>query len=174
MSSSRVTEGHVKASPAPPLTLDGVWRAIERGSFAVLSHVTAAGDPRSSGVMYTAVDRRLYVVTAADSWKARQIADGDRVAVTIPVRRGGLLSLIAPIPPATVSFTARATVHPAGSMQIAEVSPRFAKLLPADRRDGCVIELVPVGRFVTYGLGVSLTDMRNPATSMARVPVGEP
>jgi len=174
MNSSRVTDGHLRPSPAPPLTVEGVWRAISRGSFAILGHVTASGEPRSSGVMYAAADRRLYVVTAADSWKARQIADGDRVAVTIPVRRGGLLSLIAPIPPATVSFTARARVHPAGSMQIAAVAPKFATLLPADRRDGCVIELVPEGRFLTYGLGVSLTDMRNPAASLARVPVGEP
>jgi len=173
MSSSRVSHG-VASSPAPALTAEGVWRAISRGSFAIISHVTPAGEPRSSGVMYGAAEGRLYVVIAADSWKARQIADGDRVAVTIPVRRGGMLSLIAPIPPATVSFTARATVHPAGSMQIAQVSPKLAKLLPADRRDGCVIELIPEGRFVTYGLGVSLTDMRDPAASLARVPVGEP
>ena len=43
-------------------------------------------------------------------------ADG-RVAVTVPVRRGGILSLVAPIPPATVSFHGTAVVHPAGSLR---------------------------------------------------------
>ena len=172
--SSRVSDGHIKPSPAPPLTVEEVWRTIVRGSFVIVSHVTPAGEPRSSGVMYTAAGGRLYLVTAPDSWKARQIADGSLVAVTIPVRRGGVLSLVAPIPPATVSFTARATVHPAGSMRIEAVSPRFAKLLPADHRDGCVIELAPQGTFVTYGLGVSLRDMRNPALASARVPMSEP
>jgi hypothetical protein len=31
---------------------------------------------------------------------------------------------------------------------------------------------VPEGRFVTYGIGVSLMDMAKPARALARVPVG--
>ena len=38
----------------------------------------------------------------------------EQVAVTVQVRWGGLLSLVLPVPPATVSFHARAIVHPAG------------------------------------------------------------
>jgi len=34
-----------------------------------------------------------------------------------------------------------------------------------------IIELVPEGQFLTYGIGVSLMVMRNPAQARARVPV---
>src|SRR4029453_3632077 len=93
---------------APPmaarLTTEQVWHQIAKGSFAVLSHVTPAGEPRSSGGVYKTVGRRLYIATAPDSWKARHIAAGGRVAVTVPVRRGGLLSLVLPIPPGHADF----------------------------------------------------------------------
>ena len=92
-------------------------------------------------------------------------------AVTVPVRRGGVLSLVAPIPPATVSFHARATVHPAGSVSIESVSKKLASLLPPERRTGCLLDLVPDGNFLTYGLGVSLQDMTKPAAALAHVPV---
>jgi hypothetical protein len=91
----------VDAGPAPGLTPDRVWGAISKVSFAVLNYVTPAGEPRSSGVVCGTAGRRLYVATAPDSWKARHISDGDQVAVTLPIRRGGLLSLVAPsrLPP---------------------------------------------------------------------------
>ena len=154
------------------VSTDAVWQALTKASFAVVSHVNAAGEPRSSGVVYGTVGRRLYVAVAADGWKARQIVTGQEVAITVPVRRGGILALLVPIPPATITFHARATVHPAGSLDIGSVSKELAKLVPEARKAGsCVIELVPEGRFLTYGIGVSLMDMANPARALARVPV---
>jgi hypothetical protein len=154
------------------LTAEQVWHTVAKASFAVLGHVTAAGEPRSSGVVYTTVGRRLYVAVAPDSWKARHIAASRRVAVTVPVRRGGLLSLVAPIPPAPVSFHATAIVHPAGSLAARSLSRELASLLPAERRaSSCIIEVIPEGAFLTYGLGVSLLKMRTPAAARARVPV---
>ncbi len=151
---------------------DAVWQALAKASFAVLSHVNAVGGPRSSGVVYGVADRRLYVAVAADGWKARQITTGQEVAVSVPVRRGGILALLVPIPPATITFHARARVHPAGSLDIGSVSKELTKLIPEARKAGsCVIELVPEGRFLTYGIGVSLRDMANPARALARVPV---
>ena len=86
--------------------------------------------------------------------------------------RGGLLSLIGPIPPATVSFHATATVHPADSVSIESVPKKLASQLPKERRrTGCLLELVPDGNFLTYGLGVSLQDMAKPAAAQAHVPV---
>jgi hypothetical protein len=41
------------------LTSERVWQAVAKASFAVLSHVTPAREPRSSGVGYKAVGRRL-------------------------------------------------------------------------------------------------------------------
>jgi hypothetical protein len=92
--------------------------------------------------------------------------------VTVPVRRGGILSLVAPIPPATVSFHATAIVHPAGSPQVRPLLKELGSLLPAERRaSACLIEILPEGVFVTYGLGVSLSKMRDPAAARARVSV---
>ena len=130
------TVGRRKAQPGTgaALTTERVWNELEKISFAVISYVTPAGKPRSSGVLCAAARRRLYLVTAADSWKARQISDGDEVAVTVPVRRGGLLSLISPIPPATVSFHATARVHPAGPVSIEQAPKKLVSQLPRERR----------------------------------------
>ena len=149
-----------------------VWRALARASFAVVSYVTPAGEPRSSGVVYASAGKRLFVVVAADGWKARHIAASGKVAVTVPVRRGGLLSLLLPIPPATISFHGAAIVHPAGRVASGAVPAQLASLLPAERRDNsCVIEIVPEGWFVTYGIGVSLLKMRDTSAARARLPV---
>jgi hypothetical protein len=154
---------------APELSTEQVWRELAKASFAVIGHVTPSGDPRSSGVLYKAIDHRLFVVTAPDGWKAKHIAATPRVSVTVPVRRGGLLSLVLPIPPATISFHAAAVVHPAGSM---DVPADLSSLVPDERRSSsCIIELLPEAMFATYGIGVPLMKMRDPAQSRARVPV---
>jgi Pyridoxamine 5'-phosphate oxidase len=157
---------------AARLTTEQVWHQLAKASFAVRGYVTPSGEPRSSGVVYKTVGRRLYVAVAPDSWKARHVAASGRVAVTVPVRRGGLLSLVAPIPPATVSFHATAIVHPAGAPQVRSLMQKLGSLLPAERRaSACLIEVVPEGAFVTYGLDVSLSKLRDPAAARARVPV---
>lgn len=153
-------------------TIDQIWREIERGSFAVLGHVTPEGEPRSSGVVYRAVGRRLYIAVAPESWKARHIEASGRVSVVVPVRRGGILALVAPIPPATISFHATAVVHPSGPIGDGEVGRALAGMIPAERRARArVIELAPEGAFLTFAIGGSLRDMMEPAKAMARVPV---
>ncbi len=172
-------EGVHRASPEDDgqpmvshLTTAQVWQQVAKASFAVLSQVTPAGEPRSSGVVYKTVGRRLYVAVAPDSWKARHIAASRRVAVTVPVRRGGILSLVVPIPPATVSFHATAIVHPRGSPQVRTLLKELGSLIPAERQtSGSIIEVVPEGEFLTYGLGASLMKMRDPVAARARIPV---
>ncbi len=88
------------------LTATTVWKAIDAAIFAVMGHVTPAGKPRTSGVMYAVQDRRIFVAVDSDSWKARQIHDGDEVSMTVTVPRGGVLPLLFPIPPATITFNA--------------------------------------------------------------------
>src|SRR6266487_2686724 len=108
--------------------------------------------------------RRVYMVTAVDSWKARHIAAARRVAVTVPVRRGGIMSLLLPIPPETISFHATAVVRRAGSVEDGMLPGNLISLLPAERRTECrIIEIRPEGQFVTYGVGISLMRMRSPA-----------
>jgi hypothetical protein len=155
------------------LTSEQVWRALTRASFAVVSYVTPAGEPRSSGVVYATDGGRLYMAVASDSWKARHIAASGRVAVTVPVRRGGLLSLLFPIPPATVSFHGTAVVHPAGPVADRAAPEQLVSLLPPERQaTSCILEILPEGQFMVYGLGVPLARMRSPAAARARVPVG--
>jgi hypothetical protein len=154
------------------LTSEQVWRGIEKASFAVVGYVTPSGEPRSSGVMYRVIDRRLYVVVDPDGWKARHVAASGRVAVTVLVRRGGLLSLVAPIPPATIGFHAAAIVHAPGTQQARRIVDAMGSMLPAERRDSVsVIEIAPEGSFVTYGIGVSLMKMRDTDAARARVAV---
>jgi hypothetical protein len=180
----QLVEGAIMSTTAAPLGRAGgappahapdvahVWHAISKASFAVISHVTPTGEPRSSGVVYGTAGRHLFVVTDPGSWKARQITDGARVAVTVPVRRGGLLAQLAPIPPATVSFPARVIVHPAGTVDLTSIDKRLGAMVPEQRRSGPVLELVPEGAFVTYGIDVSLRRMADPDAAEGRVPVG--
>jgi pyridoxamine 5'-phosphate oxidase-like protein len=158
----------------PELTSEQVWRAVARASFAVLSHVTPAGEPRSSGVVYQVADRKLIVAVGPESWKARHIAADGRVAVTVLVRRGGLLSLVLPIPPAAISFHGTAVVHQAGSPEARALLAKLGKLIPAERQaTACVLEIVPAGAFRTFGIGVSLRTMLDPPAAQGRVPVGQ-
>ncbi|MEV0895370.1 pyridoxamine 5'-phosphate oxidase family protein [Actinoplanes sp. NPDC049802] len=155
--------------PHPTLTADDIWAAVSKATFAVISHVTPAGAPRSSGVVYAVAGDRMYVVVAKNSWKARHIRENGDIAVTVPVRRGGLLSLLAPIPPAVVSFPAVATVQPP---EYADRVPQLDRLLPPVERSECaVLEIRPTGAYVTYGLGVPLLAMRDTERARARVPV---
>jgi Pyridoxamine 5'-phosphate oxidase len=161
-----------RQAPAAGPTTAEVWRELRKASFAVVSQVTPDGDPRSSGVVYTTIGRRMYVVVARDSWKARHIAACGRVAVTVPVRRGGIMSLLFPIPPATISFHGAAFVYPADSPRAQKAITALSRLLPAEGREATrVIEIRPEGWFLTYGVGVSLTQMRSPVRARARVPV---
>ncbi len=173
------TEGVAGAAPeddswsvGPRLTSEQVWHALAKASFAVLSYVTPSGEPRSSGVVYKTLGRRMYVAVAPDSWKAKHVAASGRVAVTAQLRRGGILSLVVPIPPACISFHGTAIVCPADSSEVRPLLERLGSLLPAERRMfASIIEIVPEGAFLTYGLGVSLMKMRDPAAARARAPV---
>jgi hypothetical protein len=154
------------------LTSEQVWQAVAGASFAVVSYVTPTGEPRSSGVVYKTVGGRVYTAVAPGSWKAKHIAACREVSVTVPIHRGGVLAFFLPIPPATVSFQATATVYPAGSPGARSALKALVPLLPPERRDtGAIIEVIPKGAFLTYGLGVSLSRMRNPVAAGARVPV---
>jgi len=167
---TRSTTAIETSASAPRLTSDQVWRQVAKQSFAVISQATSEGAPRSSGVLYKTIDRKLFVVTDANSWKAKHLAANPHIAVTVPVHRGGLLALVAPIPPATISFHGTAVVHAAGTMSIPEA---LSPLIPPERRSDCaIIEISPEGAFVTYGIGVALLRMRHPELSRARVPVG--
>jgi hypothetical protein len=73
---------------------------------------------------------------------------------------------------ARASFAVLSHVTPGGSPQARSVLDELGSLIPVERRvSACVIEIMPVGAFRTYGLGVSLRTMLDPAAAQARVPV---
>jgi hypothetical protein len=114
----------------------------------------------------------MYIAVAPDSWKAKHIALSHQVSVVVPVRRGGILSLILPIPPATIGFHGTAVVHPAGSADVHQLLEALGDLLPPERRESAaIVEVVPTAMFVTYGIGVPLMKMRDPTAARARITV---
>jgi pyridoxamine 5'-phosphate oxidase-like protein len=157
------------------LTSQQVWGVVRKASFAVLSYVTPSGEARSSGVVYRTSNHRMYVAVGPESWKARHISKSGRVAVTVLVRRGGLLSLVAPIPPATISFHGTAAVHRTDSAAVHEVLEELAPLLPeGGRTAGFIIEIEPQSPFLTYGIRVPLMKLRDPAIAQTRVAAMRP
>jgi hypothetical protein len=63
-------------------------------------------------------------------------------------------------------------VHSAGSPEVGPLLDELGSLLPAERRtSAAIIEIVPEGAFVTYGMGVSIAKMRDPVSARARMPV---
>jgi hypothetical protein len=108
-------------------------------------------------------------LTSEQVWRA--VANAS-FAVLSHVTPGGILSLVVPIPPATISFHGTAAVHPAGSPQARSLLDELGSLVPAERRaEACVVEIIPAGAFRTFGTGVSLRTILNPAAAQACVPV---
>lgn len=153
---------------------DFVWSEIGKRLFAVLSYVNPKGHARSAGIVYVVRDRVLYVGTGKDSWKAKHIARNPNVALCVNIpKRIPFLPWIK-IPDATISFSAAARV-----LSVEETSPEIIDALlkgmvddPALRETTCVLEVRPVGDFVTYGVGVPLLDMRDPEKARGRAPTG--
>ena len=56
------------------LTADQVWQAIEKELFAVVGMVNAANEARTAGLVYIVRDRKLYLATGAETWKARHLS----------------------------------------------------------------------------------------------------
>ncbi len=157
------------------LTSQQVWEQLSRASFAVLAYRTPEGEPRCSGVVYAIAGSAMYAVVGGDSWKARHISRSRQVAVTVPVRRGGIMSLVMPIPPATITFPADARVYPSATLDVPELPAQLVRPLPRERRaESTVIEIRPRGHFVTYGIGVPLMQMRHPELARTRLPVAQP
>jgi hypothetical protein len=88
-------------------------------------------------------------------------------------RRSAVGCMRPSLPTAGRPSTSRAAVvHPAGSLEASSLLKELGSLLRAGRRaSACLIEIVPEGAFVTYGLGVSLAKLHDPAAARACVPM---
>jgi hypothetical protein len=158
------------------LTSGQVWQAIEKELFAVIGFVTARQEARTVGIVYVVRDRKLYIATGKDTWKARHIGGNRHVSVTIPVVRRIPLMPWMKIPAATITFAGTARIIPAQKAP-AELLAAIFRGASANAElvaDSCLIEVTPVGDFVTYGIGVPLMQMRHPEQARGRAAVDGP
>ena len=155
------------------LTSEQVWAAIEKEMFAVIGMVTAKNEARTVGVVYIVQDRKLYISSQKNAWKTRHIRGNTAVSITIPIaKRIPFLPWIK-IPAATITFSGQARVVPAADApkSLLRAILRDAADDPAKVADTCLIEVTPEKEFITYGVGVSLMQMRDTAKARGRAPV---
>lgn len=155
------------------LTTDQVWDALEKELFAVLGMVTSRQEARTVGIVYAVRDRKLYISTKSDAWKTGHIAANPKISLTVPIaKRIPFLPWIK-IPAATITFAGTARL-----LAPADCSPEILRAVFRDAADDpqllaevTIIQVTPVGDFVTYGVGVPLLQMRDPAKARGRAPV---
>lgn len=151
------------------MTSDQIWREIDRNVFGVLGMVTPRGESRTVGICYVVDSGKLYVGAQPTAWKTKHIARNPNVSVTVPIaRRVPLLPWIK-VPPATITFsgTARVIMQDDVGAQLLEKLYRHEE----GRTDWCAIEVTPQKDFITYGVGISVLQMRFPEKSRSRTPV---
>ena len=156
-----------------PATTEIVWDAIEKELFAVLGMVTPDQEARTVGIVYIVKDKKIYIGTGLNTWKARHIKNNSKISLTIPIaKRVPFLSWIK-IPQATISFSGTAQVIPAEESTPELLQAVFRQF--AEDQDfiqaNCLIEVKPEGEFITYGVGIPVMKMRQPELARGRAPV---
>lgn len=156
-----------------PATTDIVWKAIENELFAVLGMVTRDQESRTVGIVYIVNDRKFYIGTGLETWKARHIKENPNVSLTIPIAKRIPVMPWIKIPQATITFTGKAVIIP-GTDAPADLAHSVFRHKADDlefMKENCLIEVTPVGEFITYGVGIPLMQMREPELSRGRTPV---
>ena len=153
------------------LSPDQVWAVIEKELFAVLGMVTGKGESRTVGIVYAVRDRKFFIASDADTWKVRHIAANPNVSLTIPIAKRIAVAPWVKIPQATITLSGKARVIPAAEVS-ADIVLELLRGLDKELLAGMsLLEIAPVGEFVTYGVGVPLMKMRNPELARGRAAV---
>ena len=156
------------------VTTENVWAEMDKNIFGVLAFTNGAGEPRSAGVVYTVQDRSILITSARDSWKNRHIARHPKVSMTVAIpKRVPFLPFIK-VPAATVTFRGDAEILEVDDLPT-DVTRRMFKSsrLTEDEIDGVqIIRVVPRGTFLTYGIGMPITQMASHESAVARVECG--
>ena len=151
------------------LTSNQIWKEIEESNFGVLGMVTRDSEPRTVGIMYVVDNRKLYFGAKDTAWKTRHIAHNPHVSLTVPIPRRVPLMPWIKVPATTITFSGIAKILKQG-----EIGPRLLQKLyrhEEGREEWCAIEVTAEKDFITYGVGISVLQMRFPEKSRARVPV---
>lgn len=158
------------------LTTEQVWHEIQENLFGVIGMVTAGCEARTVGIVYVVRNRRLYIVSDHDAWKIRHILRNPHVSMTVPIsKRIPFLPWIK-IPSATITFAGEARVLATGEVPPDILAALFRGLEIDEEKLGgsCIIEVQPVGDFITYGVGMPMMQMRDTERARGRAPVCEP
>ena len=155
------------------LSSELVWNALKKEMFAVLGMATAKGEARTVGIVYAVHDHKVYIASRRDTWKVRHISQNPHVSLTAVIpKRIPFLPWIK-IPAATITFSGKAAVLDVNQVE-KEVKNILLRGLETDAEmlaTMCVIEVQPVGDFITYGVGIPLKTMREPENARGRAPV---
>ena len=155
------------------LSPDAVWKELARNPFAVIGYTNSKGEPRTAGIVYVVDGGRLWIGTGKSSWKARHLAERPAVSVTVAIPKSIPLMPFIKIPAATITFQGTCTV-----LEPEETPESIRKALmhgmaedPKLLADMALLRIEPHGRFITYGVGVSLWAMRKPEQARGVAPV---
>lgn len=155
-------------------TTETVWTEMDNNIFGVLAFTNARGEPRSAGIVYSVDGRSLLISTGRDSWKVRHISRHPRVSMTIAIpKRVPFLPFIK-VPAATVTFQGEAEILDVEDLSEAATERLFkSSRLDEDMTHTVkVIRVIPRGEFLTYGIGMPITQMANHERAVARVSCG--
>lgn len=150
------------------LTPTQVWREIEKNVFGVLGMVTAQSESRTVGICYVATNRKLYVGAETTAWKTKHVAQNPHVSMTIPIARRVPLMPWIKVPATTITFSGTARILSKEELDAGLLERLYRH---EEGRDyWCAIEVTPEKDFITYGVGISVLQMRFPGQSRGRVP----
>lgn len=159
---------------AVQLKSEQVWNVLEKELFAVLGMVNSKGEARTVGIVYIVHDRKLLISTAKETWKTRHIQNNPHVSITVPIAKRIPIMPWIKIPAATITFSGHAKVMDAKDAS-EDILRSLFRGLESDTEmlaSMAVLEIEPLGEFVTYGIGIPLMEMRFPEKARGRAPVG--
>ena len=164
---------HMEQQMTLQLAPELVWQTLEKELFAVMGMVTAKGEARTVGIVYIVHDRKFYIGSQKDTWKVRHIRQNASVSLTVTIPKRIPFLPWVKIPAATITCAGLGRVLAAEEAGV-EVRKALLRGLASDTpavANMVIIEIQPVGEFVTYGVGVSLMTMRHPEQSRGRAAV---
>lgn len=156
------------------LNSQDIWQEIEKQLFAVLGMVTPKGEARTVGVVYVVHGRSLLISSQKSAWKVRHIAQNPHVSLTVPIHKRIPIMPWIKIPAATITFSGLATILTPADLPT-EARQQLFRGLESDEQmvaNTAVIQVQPIGEFITYGVGISLMEMRHPEKARGRADVG--
>ncbi len=156
------------------VTTESVWAEMDKNIFGVLAFTNDAGEPRSAGVVYIVDGRTLLISTGAESWKVHHIRRHPKVSMTVAIpKRVPFLPFIR-VPAATVTFQGDAEILEVDDLPT-DTTRRLFKSSQLDEdlvHTVRIIRVIPRGQFLTYGVGMRVTQMADHARAVARVSCG--